>query len=209
MEVHPPDHPIHTWRDFFIHIATIVIGLLIAIGLEQTVEWFHHRHLVHMAHLDLRTEAAGNREQARSDRQILDHVHAAVLQDLGTLRRLQKNPHAPGARLTVHWSWNDLKDSAYNTARDTGAFALMPYEEVQDIDSVYTQQHYVEGALQPYILSVSRIYQPLLGGRTLDDLSPAEIDTTIESCSAALVNIELLQQLMRSLDEDYAAIEAE
>ena len=28
----------HGWRDFFVHIATIVIGLLIALGLEQSAE---------------------------------------------------------------------------------------------------------------------------------------------------------------------------
>jgi hypothetical protein len=44
LDVHPPHHAVSTWRDFFIHIATIVIGLLIAIGLEQTVEAIHHRH---------------------------------------------------------------------------------------------------------------------------------------------------------------------
>ena len=44
LDVHPPHHAASTWRDFFIHIVTIVIGLLIAIGLEQTVEAIHHRH---------------------------------------------------------------------------------------------------------------------------------------------------------------------
>jgi hypothetical protein len=43
LDVHPPHAAIHGWRDFFIHIATITIGLLIAIGLEQTVEYVHHR----------------------------------------------------------------------------------------------------------------------------------------------------------------------
>src|ERR1700751_1763540 len=44
----PPAHPpASTWRDFFIHIAPIVIGLLIAVGLEQTVEYLHHRHQLH------------------------------------------------------------------------------------------------------------------------------------------------------------------
>jgi hypothetical protein len=38
LDVHPPHHAASTWRDFFIRIITIVIGLLIAIGLEQTVE---------------------------------------------------------------------------------------------------------------------------------------------------------------------------
>ena len=43
LDVHPPHHAASTWRDFFIHIATIVIGLLIAVALEQTVEFIHHR----------------------------------------------------------------------------------------------------------------------------------------------------------------------
>jgi hypothetical protein len=44
LDVHPPHASAHTWRDFFIHIATIVVGLLIAVALEQTVELIHHRH---------------------------------------------------------------------------------------------------------------------------------------------------------------------
>ena len=43
LDVHPAHHAATTWRDFFIHIATIVLGLLIAVGLEQRVEHFHHR----------------------------------------------------------------------------------------------------------------------------------------------------------------------
>jgi len=34
LDVHPPHEAAHTWKDFFIHIATIVVGLLIAIGGE-------------------------------------------------------------------------------------------------------------------------------------------------------------------------------
>jgi hypothetical protein len=44
LDVHPPHSPTHTWRDFFIHIATIVVGLLIAVGIEQAVEAIHHHH---------------------------------------------------------------------------------------------------------------------------------------------------------------------
>jgi hypothetical protein len=44
MEVHPPEHPIFTWKQFFIHMATVCLGLLTALGLEQTVEYLHHRH---------------------------------------------------------------------------------------------------------------------------------------------------------------------
>src|SRR5580698_1736696 len=44
LDIHPAHHAASTWRDFFIHIATICIGLLIAIGLEQTVEALHRQH---------------------------------------------------------------------------------------------------------------------------------------------------------------------
>jgi hypothetical protein len=44
LEPHIPHGPIHGWRGFLIHIGAIVIGLLIAVGLEQSVEALHHRH---------------------------------------------------------------------------------------------------------------------------------------------------------------------
>jgi hypothetical protein len=44
LDVHPPHAPTHTWRDFLIHIATICVGLLIAVALEQAVEAMHRDH---------------------------------------------------------------------------------------------------------------------------------------------------------------------
>jgi hypothetical protein len=44
LDVHPPHQPVHSWRDFLVHIATIVVGLLIAVILEQAVEGIHKRH---------------------------------------------------------------------------------------------------------------------------------------------------------------------
>lgn len=47
LDVHPPHAPTHTWKDFFIHVGTICVGLLIAVGLEQTVEAIHRAHERH------------------------------------------------------------------------------------------------------------------------------------------------------------------
>jgi hypothetical protein len=60
LDVHPPHHAASTWRDFFIHIATIVIGLLIAIGLEQMVEAIHQRHQRAELTEQMRVEAQNN-----------------------------------------------------------------------------------------------------------------------------------------------------
>src|ERR1700730_1204283 len=56
LEVHAPHESIHTWKSFFIHIATIVIGLLIAVGLEQAVETIHWHNQVRAARDVLRQE---------------------------------------------------------------------------------------------------------------------------------------------------------
>jgi hypothetical protein len=44
LDVHATHQSVHPWEDFFIHMATITIGLLTAISLEQTVEYLHHRY---------------------------------------------------------------------------------------------------------------------------------------------------------------------
>ena len=60
MEVHPPHHAISSWREFFLHMITIVLGLLIAIGLEQSVEVLHRRHLRQELQESFRAEAERN-----------------------------------------------------------------------------------------------------------------------------------------------------
>ena len=67
LDIHPAHHAASTWRDFLIHIATICIGLLIAIGLEQSVEWIHHRHQLHQLEQDLHTEGLRNLHVALSN----------------------------------------------------------------------------------------------------------------------------------------------
>jgi hypothetical protein len=67
LDVHPPHSPTHTWRDFLIHIATIVIGLLIAIGLEQSVEILHHRYQRQELQRNLQEDSDQNRDYATAD----------------------------------------------------------------------------------------------------------------------------------------------
>jgi hypothetical protein len=43
LDVHAPEHRIHGFRDFLVHLLTITVGLLIALSLEASVgamlEW--------------------------------------------------------------------------------------------------------------------------------------------------------------------------
>ncbi len=80
LDVHPPHHAATTWRDFFIHIATITLGLFIAIGLEQTVEAIHHLHQRHQLEERLREELRGNLRKDEADFGKFAQIRAYILE---------------------------------------------------------------------------------------------------------------------------------
>ena len=207
MEVHPPDHAIHSWRDFIIHIATIVVGLLIAIGLEQSVEALHHRHLLHQAREQLRQEMAGNRKTLQRDLHLLE----VASQDSRYNIDLLGSPGA-GQALRFGWSWNGMQSSAWTTARETGALALMPYEEVQMFASVYGQQDLVNTEATQHIHHYAESLAPIerhgeLRKVAVATLSPAEREQLANSFAESMTEVEELRDLLTSLDKLYTAPE--
>lgn len=72
-EIHPPHSPIHGWRDLFLQLVTITVGLLIALALEGLAEWLHHRHIMHQAQASLYVEIKANAGNLPS---VLNGLHA-------------------------------------------------------------------------------------------------------------------------------------
>ncbi len=66
MDVHAPHQPIHGFKDFLVHIVTITIGLLIAVGIEGLVERHRGHVLVREARGTLREEIEHNRDSMKS-----------------------------------------------------------------------------------------------------------------------------------------------
>src|ERR1700722_6880402 len=135
LDVHALHQPVRSWKDFFIHIATIVIGLLIAIGLEQTVELFHHRHQVADARRQLYTELKIN--LATFHAQMLEgHRYVPVLQhNLEIPQYLRGHAGAPSSTWPGELSWwfDDFYYvlSAWTSAQESGVLAPMPRRGVQ------------------------------------------------------------------------------
>src|SRR5665213_1496722 len=85
IDIHPPHHAATTWRDFFIHIATIVLGLLIAIGLEQTVELVHRHREEREARANIREEIATNIDITQRDLKQLSLIRQKLAGDYDVL----------------------------------------------------------------------------------------------------------------------------
>jgi hypothetical protein len=144
LDVHPPHESIHTWKSFFIHIATIVVGLFIAVRLEQTVEFFHHRH----QRLELEEQIRGVLEQDQrvivSDSEQLTRFRA-YLADLQTAviarRRGPSGPELPAAGDPRASTMLVLPSLApYDAAKDNGTISLLGSQQVRLYNRVAFQR---------------------------------------------------------------------
>jgi len=139
IEVHAPHESVHTWKDFLIHIATIILGLLIAIGLEQTVEWFHHRDQRLQLEEDLRAEAVSNRQVIARDLKMqelepwFEQAIAAI--DRGTPQQgklhvtLPPAPCLAGTIGTADYRYFAPSEAVWTTAKESSLVTLLPVEQ--------------------------------------------------------------------------------
>jgi hypothetical protein len=145
-EPHVPHESVQTWRGFLIHIATVTIGLLIAIALEQCVEAVHHLHQRHQLQHDLREEAARNGTILKMDaelglqaewfRGVLTAIKTAPAGDAVPLE-LPQSPCIPGTigangtSGTVQTRYQMPSDTVWTTARDAGLIIRLPVNEAR------------------------------------------------------------------------------
>jgi hypothetical protein len=218
LDVHPPHEPIHGWRDFLLHIATITIGLLIALALEAGVEAIHHHHIVHQARENIRQEIVANQQILNEDRRSLAASTAKLNQDLVILHQIEAQAtthpvihsgppaiaHVDESKFDlIHWGWNSPQAAAFQASRDNGALALMSYDDAHGFSLVYNQQEDVNTEATIYIEHHHAAAIPLGINPDIAALSPSQLDEVTHGIATTLADIQYLEQLMDGLDENY------
>jgi TolA-binding protein len=148
LDVHAPHHSIGGWKDFFVHLVTITVGLLIAVGIEGCVELHREHKLVRDARETMREEIQHNSDQMKDAVVKLDQQTATMKKNIETLTRIQENPKdktAKDAQISAEFSIVGLRETAWKTAQTTGALSFMPYAEAQRYSDVYgTQKDFLD-----------------------------------------------------------------
>jgi hypothetical protein len=143
LDVHAPHQALHSWKDFLVHIAAIAIGLLIAVGLEQTVEYFHHRHQVAEIRRSLAEERRSNEIIFTSAANEFRRYAPVLAGSLQTLTYLRNHPGVPPSQWPGRFSFYILnihfQDSAWKTALQSAALQYVPRAEVQAYSDVYAR----------------------------------------------------------------------
>ena len=205
LDVHAPHEPIIGWKDFLLHLFTITVGLLIALGLEGLVEWQHHRHLVHEAEVSLHGEIKRN---ADSLKETLDGLHkeqADLKHDVAVLKGVIATGKMPEhGNMAIGFAIHTFDGVAWKTAQATGAFAYMPYAQAQEYASIYaTQDELAESehaAARDTIVSLA----PFMNAEDKDpDPTKAEVQAMKEKIEVLQGQLLLVESLMKTLDEEY------
>jgi len=133
LDVHPPHEPIHSWKAYLLHMSTIVLGLLIAIGLEQSVEAIHRARETRELRESLKLES----EKALADAQQTEEAEGDPLRWINARVQLVE------AALTAHRPLTDPLprkphvtsdlpiDPAWEAAKSSGLLNLLTQQEVE------------------------------------------------------------------------------
>ncbi len=128
MDIHKP-RAARNWREFLVEIGTIICGILIALSLEQGVDWLHRRHTAQEERETLRAVTQTN----------LNWVSHALSTDACVTTRITQVQNLllgwrPGAKLpSPLWIGRPLTPildlQAYDSAASTGRIALLSPDE--------------------------------------------------------------------------------
>jgi hypothetical protein len=208
LDVHPPHGPIRSWKDFTLHLLTITIGLLIALALEAAVQSLHHRHMVKEARVNLRREIAENHTLYAENLRSLQNRLVQLDQDIDQLRDLRAGKTPEHFELQWSFNWSSYPDSAWKSARDSGAIGYMQPEVIKKYSELYGQQTFVNEAGVSILFDQAKAAAPLLIVKNRKDpkeLSPGDIQALLLSAAELQGRVKQLQLFMQVLDEDYAS----
>lgn len=136
MHIHKPKAP-HGLREFLSEITVIVVGILIALSLEATVEWLHWR-----------TEVRAGREHLREEIQFNEQVYAhradvaaCVETNLATLRSviedLRANRHVEPVARFISPENGPIRREIWNSLVAAQVLVHFPKEELQKYSEFY------------------------------------------------------------------------
>ncbi len=205
IDVHAPHEPVHDWRDFAVHIITITIGLLIALGLEGSVEWLHHRHLIYEAEASLHTEVAKNANDVTAAIADVHQRQAELKNDVTVLKYFIKNKKMPEhSSMAVTFHIQTLDGMSWKTAQSTGALSYMSYAQAQEFSDIYSTQEELNAAEVQAARDAIISLAPFMGMSDGDpDPTPAEATEMKQKIEILQGQLLLVDSLMNSLDREY------
>jgi hypothetical protein len=141
MEFHAPAGPIHSIKDFFVHLGIVTIGILIALGLEQLVEAHHRAKVAEIAVQGFRREITDDMDEVKDVLDAMPGLRGRVHDTIAALTETAAaGSHAQPIKYPdIHF--NFVSSASWDTALATQALADLPYDSVKRYAAAYGVLH--------------------------------------------------------------------
>ncbi len=206
MEIHAPEGHVQSFREVAIHLAIVTAGILIALGLEQSVEWYHHRELAAEARANILSEIRDNRKELDSLLGKTPDSRRNHLTAVRVIDRYLAHGSIADNKMNLAVGIAEIRDTAWATAQTVGALNYMPYGEVQKFASAYRlQQQFLrlqDRAVDAVVTSVAVFSE----GQGPDKLSHADLVRERERILDSLAQIVAETQVAEGLAKTYAEV---
>lgn len=203
MEIHTPDAPVHSVRDFIVHLLMISVGVLIALGAEGIVEAIHHHHVVEQARSNLVAEMRSNHETLDDNLPKLKKNEQLLSQTIEDLQKLKADRKFKTRDINMNLNFFILSDSSWRTAQATGALALMNYQQAEDWAGYYDVQTLLNRtlfSLEDTWLDMTAAFNPLgADPAKMDDRQIDEIQHRIQTSLGRLIAVENIGHSLNDL----------
>ena len=184
IEPHAPHHPVTTWKEVFIHIGIVTVGLLLAIGLEQTVEYFHHRHQVAETRKALEIERKINIVRFQTETEEMRRVVPLLKGNIAIYQYLRQHPGAPAEKWPgkLHLYAHNLGyvDVVWQTSQNTNVLLYMPQGEVRKLSSFYTSLKRLNDLNTQKVDKKSEAFRFFIQNPDASKFTPEQLDRAID-----------------------------
>jgi hypothetical protein len=188
-----------------VHLLAITIGLLIALGLESSVEWVHHRHLARDARENIFQEVRANQQQVVRQLKALP-AEEKRLDEI--LRFVEDTQHGRPTKPLGDFMWTSilLHDSAWAAASSTGAIGFMSYDEVKRYSRLYAVQQINGSILERNLADRHEMNVLLVRMQSAGKLSDAEFESGKRTILSAKIRELEFNEIDTDLNEAYAKL---
>jgi hypothetical protein len=136
VDIHKPK-AVHSVREFLIEIGTIICGILIALSLEQGIEWLHWHEAVSQARESLRDEMAEQLEYFDARVAVAPCVDRHIDQAQALLEQSAGSHHKPQAANVGMRLGQALPESEWASERAAQTIVHFPRSERSGLSAFY------------------------------------------------------------------------
>jgi hypothetical protein len=151
MHLHPPTERIDSIKQFLLHLVMIVLGIVIALSLEQWRESLHHKAIAERALYEITQEMEKNQALVRKNlptyEKITTHVESVLAAQKAAIKAYEsKSGPVPEPKdIDGDIGVLGLQSTAWNMANINQALSYMPHETAVKLSRIYNAQIMITG----------------------------------------------------------------